>query len=106
MDDCAPGDGHAFVDGLGAYDAGGADFVGKLAGLVEDEGEEVLVICYCDRALDYELAVSDNGCAVGAVVGVFPENTGVLFVDAHYVRPGVWVTVVVGDDCAHVMDCA
>lgn len=44
VDDGAPGDFQAFVDGLGAEDAGGADFVGPFASLVEDVGEDVLVV--------------------------------------------------------------
>ena len=45
VDDGAPGEaGETVVDGLGAEDAGGADFVGEVCGLVEDEGEDVFVV--------------------------------------------------------------
>jgi hypothetical protein len=40
----SPGDFEVFVDGLRAEDAGGADFVGPFAGLVEHEGEDILVV--------------------------------------------------------------
>lgn len=39
-----PGDFDAFVDGLCAEDSCGTDFVGPFAGLVEHEGEDVLVV--------------------------------------------------------------
>lgn len=70
--DGAEGDGDAFVDGLGGEDAGGADLVGELAGLVELEGQDVFVVGDGDDALQDELAVAHYGGAAGAVVGVLP----------------------------------
>ena len=54
--DCSPGDFDAFVDGLRAEDAGGADFEGYAAGGVELVGEDVFVVCEGDDELDDEFA--------------------------------------------------
>ena len=82
VDDGAPGDGDAGVDGLGAEDAGGADLVGELAGLVEHEGHDVFVVGDGDDGLNDEFAAAYHGCAAGAVIGVFPAYAGILLVDA------------------------
>ena len=50
--DGAPGDVEAVVDGLRAEDAGRADFVGPFAGLVEHEGQDVLVVGNGDTGWD------------------------------------------------------
>jgi len=49
--DCSPRHFDAFVDGLCAEDACGADFVGPFAGLVEHEGEDILVVGDGDASL-------------------------------------------------------
>lgn len=92
VDDGAPGDFDAFVDGLGADDAGGSDLVGHLARLVEHEGHDVFVVGDCDDGLDDQLPASDNGCSAGSVVGVLPADAGVLFVDTDYVFHGHWLS--------------
>lgn len=42
--DCSPGNFNAFINGLCAEDACGADFVGPFSGLVEHEGKDVFVV--------------------------------------------------------------
>ena len=106
VDDGAPGDGEAGVDGLGAEDAGGTDFVDEVAGLVEHEGEDVFVVGDGDDALDDELAVAHDGGSAGAVVGVLPADAGVLFVHAHDVLHGRGFSFVVREDGAEVVDRA
>ena len=88
VDDGTPGDGDAGVDGLRADDSRGADFIAEFASLVEDEGEDVFVVGHCDDGLQDEFAGARDGGPVGAVVGVFPANPGVLLVDADDVVHG------------------
>lgn len=92
VDDGAPGDLDALVDGLGADDARRADLVRQLAGLVEHEGHDVFVVGDGDDGLDDELAAADDGCFAGAVVGVLPADAGVLLVDTDYVLHGYWLS--------------
>ena len=106
VDDGAPGDGEASVDGLGGDDAGGADLVGQLAGLVEDEGEDVLVVGDCDDGLEHQFAGAGDGGGAGAVVGVFPADAGVLFVDADDVFHGQGGAFVVREEAVEVVDGA
>ena len=106
VDDGAEGDGEAFIDGLCGEDTGGADFVGELAGLVEDEGEDVLVVGDGDDGLDYELTVAHDGGAPGAVVGVLPPDAAVLLVDADYVVHGQGLAGGVVQDRADIVDGA
>ena len=106
VDDSAPGDRNAVVNGLGADDARGADLVSDFAGLVEHEGEDVLVIGDGDDGLDDELAVAGNGGAAGAVICVFPANAVVLFVDAYDVFHRHGLTGGVRKDGAEVVDGA
>lgn len=106
VDDRAEGDLDAFVDGLGGQDAGGADLVHELAGLVELEGEDVFVVGDGDDALEDELAVAHDGGAAGAVVGVLPADAGVLLVDADHVGHVDGAALVVGQDRRQVVDVA
>ena len=109
VDDGAPGDAdgvEVVVDGLGGEDAGGADFVGHFAGLVEHEGHDVLVVADGDDGLEDEFAVAHDRGTACAVVGVFPADAGVLLVDTD----GVWeryrVAFVVGNLVGEVLDMA
>ena len=104
MHDCAPGDVDAFVNGLRAEDAGCASFVLDLAGLVEDEGEDVFVIGDCDDGLDHELAVAGHGSSACAVVGVLPADSIVLLVNANDVVHWHGVTIGVAEDGVEVVD--
>ena len=106
VDDGAPGDGDAFVDGLGGEDAGGADLVGQFAGLVEDEGEDVFVVGDGDDGLQDELAGARDGRQVGAVVGVFPADAGVLLVHAHDVLHRQGLALVIRNESRDVVDAA
>lgn len=74
--------GEVEVERLGGQDTRCPDFVRDVTGLVEDEGEDVLVVADRQDRLEDELAVADDDGAVGAVVGVLPEETRVLLVDA------------------------
>ena len=106
VDDGAPGDGGVGVDGLRGDDAGGADFVGEFAVLGEDEGEDILVVGDGDDGLEDELAGARDGSQARAVVGVFPADAGVLFVDADDVVHWEGVARVVGDEGREVVDAA
>ena len=106
VNDGAPGDRNTRVDGLGADDTGGADLVGEFAGLVEHEGEDVLVVRDGDDGLDDELAVAGDGGAAGAIVRMFPADAVVLFVDADDVFHGHGVAGWIGKDGAKVVDGA
>lgn len=85
MHDCAPWDGETFIDRLGGEDTSGADLVHKFSGLVELEGENVLIICDGKNGLEDELSVADDGCTACSVIGVFPSDTVVLFVNTDYI---------------------
>lgn len=106
VDNGAERNGEAFIDGLGGENAGGADFVGHLTGLVEDEGEDVLVVGDGDDGLDYKLAIANDSGAAGAIVGVLPPDTVVLLMNADDVvhREGLAGGVV--KNCADVVDGA
>lgn len=98
MDDCSEVDLNTLVDGLGAEDSCGADFVVHFSGLVEHEGHDVLVVCDCDDGLEDEFAVADDGGATGAVVCVLPSDASVLLVDANDVGHGEWLSVGIAQD--------
>lgn len=74
--------------------------------MVEDEGEDVLVVRDGDDGLDDELAVAHDGGAAGAVVGVFPPDAVVLLVDADDVVHWEGVAGGVVQDRADVVDGA
>ena len=94
------------VNGLGGEDASGAGFVAEFADLVEDVGEDVFVVGDCDDGLEDEFAVASDCCAAGSIVGMFPTNAAVLFVDADAVFKRNGVAFVVGDCGADVLDVA
>lgn len=94
------------VDGLGRQDARGPDLIGDLAGLVEHEGQDVLVVGHGDDALQDQLAVADHGRPARAVVGVLPADARVLLVHAHAVLDRGGGALVVGDDGRDVLDVA
>lgn len=106
VDDGAPGDLDAVVDGLGADDAGRSDLVRQLTRLVEHEGHDVFVVGDGDDGLDDEFSAADDGCFAGAVVGVLPADAGVLLVDTDYVLHGHWLPLVARYDSAQVVDRA
>ena len=94
------------IERRGGEDAGGADFVRDFAGLVEHEGQDVLVVADGDDGLEHEFAVAGYSGAAGAVVRVFPADAAVLFVDADAVLDGRRDTLVVGDHGGEVLDVA
>ncbi len=104
VDNGAPGDGDAFIDGLGADDAGGADFVGEFAGLVKDEGHDVFIVGDRDDGLYDELAVTGHGGAAGAIVCVLPTDAVVLFMDADDIFHGHGLALGVREDGTEVVD--
>ena len=106
VDDGSPRDFDAFVDGLGADDAGRPDLVGHLAGLVEHEGHDVFIVGDRDDGLDDEFPTSDNSCPAGSVVGVLPANAGVLLMDTDYIFHGHWLSVRGCQDSAQIVDGA
>jgi hypothetical protein len=66
--DCTKGYFDAFVDGLGAEDTRSSNFVVDFSGLIENEGQNVLVVRNSNDGLQNKLARSDNSCPSGAVV--------------------------------------
>lgn len=88
MHNGAPGNLEAFVDGLCGKNSGRADLISELAGLIEHECHDVLVVGDGDDRLEHELAVANNSCSTGAVVGMLPANTAVLLVNADDIWPG------------------
>ena len=88
VDDSAPWDVDAFVDGLGADDARRSDLVRHLARLVEHEGHDVFVVGHRDDGLEDQLPASHNGCSAGPVIGVLPPDAGVLLMDTDYIFHG------------------
>lgn len=94
------------VDGLRGQDARGPDFVDDFAGLVEHEGQDVLVVGHGDDALQHQFAVAYHRRPPSAVVGVLPPDPGVLLVDAHAVFDRRGRALVVGDDGRDVLDVA
>lgn len=106
MDNGAPGDGDAGINGLSAEDAGGADFIDELAGLVEHEGHDIFVIRDGDDGLDDEFAVAYYSCTAGVVVGVLPPYAGILFVDANDVFHWQRLAIVIVQDCVQIVDGA
>lgn len=102
--DCTPWDGETFIDRLGGEDTGGADLVHKFSGLVELEGENVLVVCDGENGLENELSVADDGCTAGSVVGVFPSDAVVLFVNTDYVWHFKYSSFVIIENGGEVVD--
>jgi len=90
VDDCAPGHFDAFINRLSADNTGGADFIGHFTSLVEHERHDVFVVGDGYDGLNDEFAASNDGCAAGAVIGVFPANASVLLVDADDIVHGQW----------------
>lgn len=72
------------VNGDDADHAGGARLDGDAAGLVELEGEDVLVVGEGADELDDKLAHAGDDAAVGAEVGVLPQDAAVLLVQTHH----------------------
>lgn len=73
------------VDGSGRQDACRSDFVVDRCILRELEREYVLVIAYRDDCLKDENTRACDDSVAGTVVGVFPEDTVVNLVAAHYI---------------------
>ena len=107
VDHGAPGDAdgvEVVVDGLGGEDAGGADFVGHFASLVEHESHDVLVVTDSDDGLEDEFAAADDGGTTSAVIGVLPTDACVLFVNTNGVGQRDRVAFVVGDLVGEILD--
>ena len=94
MDNCTPGNVDTFVDRLRADDAGGTDFVGELAGLIEDEGHNVFVVGDGDDGLDNKFAAANDCCVTSTVIGVLPTDAGILLMDANDIWHWHWFTFV------------
>jgi hypothetical protein len=56
------------------------------------------------HALENKLPGSDNSSSTGAIVGVFPANASILLVQTDNVGHLQWVSLVVVQDCAQVLD--
>ena len=106
VDDGAPGNVDAVVDGLRADDACGADLVRQLASLVEHKGQDVFVVGDCDDGLDDEFPAANDGRSARAVVGVLPADAGVLLVDADHVLHEHWLSLVGCQDGVQIVDGA
>lgn len=76
----------------------------KLAGLIELESEDVLVVCDGDDGLQDQFALTYDCSTAGAVVCVLPADPGVLFVDADNVFHGKGLTLVCVEDAGEVVD--
>lgn len=104
VDDCAPRDLETFVDGLGAEDTGGADFVDDISSLIEHEGEDVFVIGDGDDGLNYKLSVPYHSGPSGSVVCVLPADASILFVNAHNILHDLWLSFVVRENSTEIMN--
>lgn len=104
LDNSSPGHRHALVNGLGTHNSRGAHLVTEFAGLIEDEGQDVFVVCYRDDRLEDEFTRPHDRGIVRAIVGVFPANAGVLLMNADDVFHGKGLTVRGGEDGGQVVD--
>ncbi len=106
VDNGAPGDGDAWVNGLGVEDAGGADFVDELAGLIEHKGHDIFVVRDSDNGLDDEFAVAYYSSTTGVVVGVLPTYARILLMNAHDVFHWQGFAMFIVQDCVQIVDGA
>lgn len=91
------------VDGLSAEDTGGTDFELDVGGGAELPGEDVFVICDRDDRLEDQGAGTGDCGDVGAVVGVLPADSAVLFMQADCVFHLQWLTLGVGNPSVKVL---
>ena len=104
MDDCAPRDFDTLIDGLGAEDTGGTNFVDYISRLVEHESEDVFVVRDGDDGLNYKLSVPYNSSPSCSVVGVLPADASILLVNAHHILHGRWLSFVIRQDSTEIVD--
>lgn len=104
MHDGSPGYLNALVDGLSAYDTGSSHLVLDLSGLIEDEGHNVLVVGNGDDRLNHELPVTNNGGLASSIIGMFPANAGILFVDTYHVLHVPGLTFLSIEDSVKIVD--
>ena len=71
------------VDGSGAENTSSADLELNTSGLVKNPSKDVLVVGDGADHLDNELAVTDNGGDIVAVVGVLVEDAAILLMEAN-----------------------
>lgn len=104
----APGDSLAVlvVEGNSGEDPCSTDFEFHVCGLVENVGEDVLVVGDGADDLEDKLAVAHDGCGAGAVVGVFVLEPVVLFMHADYILHQHGVAFRIGSVTIEVFDVA
>lgn len=96
----------ALADRHGRNNAGRSHVDVEVGGLVQDEGEDVLVVSHSRGALDDELAVSNDGRLVVAEVGVLPSDAIVNLVHADDIRHDDGLAVAGNPDAAEVGNVA
>ena len=102
----APRNFNAIINGLSTQDAGGPHFVRHLAGLVEHESQDVLVVGHGDDALHNKLSVSDDDRSAGPIVGMFEPNASILLVHANGILQFKRLALLVGDETVDVVNRA
>lgn len=85
-------------------DSGCAHFQFNVGGLIEDVGEDVLVVSDGADHLQDKLAVADHGSSAGSVVGVLVLQAIVLLVHANDVLQQDRVSLAVSPVAVEVLD--
>ena len=104
MDNIAPWNGDTLIYRLRADNPCGPYLISDFAGLVEDEGKYVFVIGHSNDGLNYELPLTNDGCTLGAVVGVLPKNASILFMNTDGIWSRLRISSVVCHYSIHIMN--
>lgn len=94
------------IEGDGRQDSSGADFELHVCSLIQNEDEDILVVCNRANHLDMQLTVARNGGGTGSVVRVLVLQAVVYLVHANNILQVNRVTLGVGTVAVKVLDVA
>jgi|SRR5579859_5159983 len=107
---------HRLVDGLRGEDTGRADFDMDVGSLSESpclnqysitgSYKDVFVVGDSNDSLDNQDTCTGDGSDVGAIVGVFPTDTAIFFVQTNRILHLQWLTLRVGAPSVKVLELA